>query len=62
MRAMHLPPPDPYESLDLGPNGDERLPAPIVVYAGGPPSAQVERAADAILDARPGALIVVVRD
>jgi hypothetical protein len=57
---MQLPPPDPYESLDLGPKREDRLPAPIVVYAGGHPDRGVERTADAILDARPGALIVLV--
>jgi hypothetical protein len=57
---MHLPPPDPYESLGPAPRGEERLPAPIVVFAGGPPSPEVERTSDAILAARPGALIVVV--
>jgi hypothetical protein len=57
---MQLPPPDPYESLDSGPDSAGRLPAPIVVYAGGQPDPRVERTADAILEARPGALIVVV--
>ena len=57
---MQLPPPDPYESLELGPTSGDRLAAPIVVYAGGQPDPHVERAAEAIIDARPGALIVVV--
>jgi hypothetical protein len=59
---MHadLPPPDPNESLDPTPTMD-RLPAPIAIYLTGPPSPQVERLSDAILDARPGALIVVHR-
>ena len=58
---MHLPPPDPNESIDPAPRGDDRLPAPIVVFAGGQPSPLVERTSEAILSARPGALIVVVR-
>jgi hypothetical protein len=57
---MQLPPPDPYESLDSGPDSPAGLPAPIVVYAGGRPDPRVERTAESILDARPGALIVVV--
>ena len=53
-----LPPPDPYESLELEPSGVP-LPAPIALFLGGSPSARAERLSDAILDARPGALIVV---
>lgn len=55
-----LPPPDPYESLEGAPTDGLRL-APTVVFVSGRPSAQVERLSDAILDARPGALIVVAR-
>jgi hypothetical protein len=58
--AHELPPPDPYESLGAAPEGVELL-APAVVYLGGKPSRQAERIADAILAARPGALIVVER-
>jgi hypothetical protein len=54
-----LPPPDPYESLGAAPEGVQ-LGAPAVVYIGGPPSAETERMANAILAARPGALVVVV--
>jgi hypothetical protein len=57
-----LPPPDPYESLELEPAGAARLQAPTAVFLGGPPSPEVDRLSDAILDARPGALIVVVRN
>jgi len=53
-----LPPRDPNESLDL-PAGDTPLRAPTVVFAMGPPSPQVDRASDAILDLRPGLLVVV---
>ena len=56
----NLPPPDPYESLGVAPEGVE-LPAPAVVYLGGRPSTRTERLAEAILAARPGALIVVVQ-
>jgi hypothetical protein len=55
-----LPPPDPYESMGAAPEGAELL-APAVVYIGGPPTPQTERMANAILAARPGALVVVVR-
>jgi hypothetical protein len=60
---MHakLPPPDPNESLELSPSGT-RLPGPIAVFLGGPPSPGSERLSDAILERRPGALIVVARD
>jgi hypothetical protein len=55
-----LPPPDPFESIDTTPSGT-RLPAPIAVFLKGSPSPQGERLADAILEARPGALIVVAQ-
>jgi hypothetical protein len=59
--AMHadLPPPDPFESLH-SPTGGARLPAPVAVFVAGTPSPEVERLSEAILEARPGALIVVV--
>jgi hypothetical protein len=57
-----LPPPDPHESLGLTPERDIAISGPTVVYAAGPPSDQVDRLADAILDFRPGALVVLVRD
>jgi hypothetical protein len=53
-----LPPPDPNESLEL-PAGDTPLRAPTVVFAMGPPSPQADRASDAILNLRPGLLVVV---
>jgi hypothetical protein len=55
-----LPQPDPSESLVHAPTGEARLPAPIAVFVAGPPGACVERLADAILEARPGALVVAV--
>jgi hypothetical protein len=36
--------------------------APAAVFAMGPPSPEVDRLAEAILDLRPGALIVVAQD
>src|SRR3954463_307384 len=54
-----LPPPDPYESLELAPTGGQRVPAPTAVFVMGPASPESDRAADGILDLRPGVLIVV---
>jgi hypothetical protein len=56
-----LPPPDPNESLEPNPGGGPFVNGPIAVFAAGPPSAEVDRLADAILDFRPGALIVLVQ-
>ena len=36
--------------------------APAAVFAMGPPSPEADRLAEAILDLRPGALIVVAQD
>jgi hypothetical protein len=55
-----LPPPDPYESPGDMPEGLE-LTAPAVIYLAGAPSPETERLADAIVAARPCALIVVSR-
>jgi hypothetical protein len=55
---MQLPPPDPNEAFEL--EGLE-LSAPAAVFLAGPPSAEERRLADAILDRRPGALVVVAR-
>jgi hypothetical protein len=38
------------------------MPAPVAMFLNGSPSREVDRLADAILAARPGALLVVVRD
>jgi hypothetical protein len=56
-----LPPPDPDESLDLTPERGPEVSGPLAVFAAGAPSGEVDRLADAILDYRPGTLIVVVR-
>jgi hypothetical protein len=55
---MQLPPPDPNEAFE--PQGLE-LNAPAAVFLTGPPSAEEDRLADAILERRPGALVVVAR-
>jgi hypothetical protein len=57
-----LPPPDPYESIGMQPVGETRLSAPTVVFALGAPSPETDRASDAVLDLRPGLLIVVESD
>ena len=57
-----MPPPDPFESPHIPPGADGRLWAPAAVFLKGRPSREVDRLADAILAARPGALLVVVRD
>jgi len=58
----NLPPPDPYESLGMGPSGDNPMTSPAAVFVMGPPSPEVDRISSKILDLRPGALIVVARD
>ena len=55
---MQLPPPDPNETFE--PQGLE-LSSPAAVFLTGPPSAAEDRLADAILERRPGALVVVAR-
>ena len=54
-----LPPPDPHESLDLGPTTGMEMPAPTAVHLAGPPSEESDRFADRILDLRPGLLVVL---
>jgi hypothetical protein len=55
---VHLPPPDPNEAFE--PNGLE-LSEPAAVFLTGPPTPEEDRLAAAILDWRPGALVVVAR-
>jgi hypothetical protein len=50
-----LPPPDPNEYQE--PEGLE-LSEPAVIFLGGPPSPEADRLSSAILDWRPGALVV----
>jgi hypothetical protein len=55
---MQLPPPDPNEAFE--PAGLE-LQEPAAVFLTGPPSPEEDRLAAAILERRPGALVVVAR-
>ena len=57
-----LPAPDPFEPSGLPPDGQARMPAPAAVFLNGRPSPEVDRTVDAILDSRPGALFVFVRE
>jgi hypothetical protein len=54
-----LPPPDPFESLGMSPPDDYRMEAPAAFYVDGAPTPSAKRLANAFLDHRPGALIVV---
>jgi hypothetical protein len=54
-----FPPPDPNESPWVQPGEDTPLRAPTAVFVAGPPSLQADRASDALLDLRPGLLIVI---
>ena len=56
-----LPPQDPNDWNGLSEDGGLDLNGPTAVFAVGPPSAETDRLADAILEFRPGALIVLVR-
>jgi len=42
----------------MGPTGDAHVPAPLAIFLSGEASAQQDRLSDAILDLRPGVLIV----
>ncbi len=57
-----LPPPDPHESLGLTPEGELEISGPTAVFVGGPPTPESDRQADAVLEFRPGVLIVLARD
>ena len=56
-----VPPHDPNEQPYSEPESDMRLDFPMTLFGVGRVSREVERLADAILDARPGLLIVVSR-
>jgi hypothetical protein len=62
LMSAKLPPPDPNESLGMQPDSDTVMPAPTAVFAMGRPSPQADRVSDAILDLRPGLLIVLDSD
>jgi hypothetical protein len=53
-----LPPPDPHESLGHAPDCGTIVPEPMAVYMRGRPAPENDRVTDAILDLRPGLLIV----
>ncbi len=59
--AVRLPPPDPYEPAGTPPDGGIPLPAPAAIFLHGRPSRELDRVSDAILDFRPGMLVVCVR-
>jgi hypothetical protein len=54
--VLSLPPPDPYESQE--PRGLE-LNEPAAIFLTAPPSPEAHRLSSAVLDWRPGALVVV---
>jgi hypothetical protein len=56
--SVQLPPPDPHESYGSRPEG-LALTAPVVVFAGGAPSAYDNLVSDRVLDLRPGLLVIV---
>ena len=58
--ASPLPPHDPNESPYVEPSWEAPLPGPTTVFSRGTPSAEDERVADAILEARPGLLFVIL--
>jgi hypothetical protein len=58
--APRLPPRDPHESPFAEPTGDAPFPYPTTIFSRGVPSPADERIADAILEARPGVLFVVL--
>jgi hypothetical protein len=57
--SFKLPPPDPFESLGMAPPDDDRMEAPAAFYVGGAPRPAAKQLANAFLDHRPGALIVL---
>jgi hypothetical protein len=56
--VVRLPPPDPNEAFEPQ---ELELSASAAVFLAGPPSAEEDRVADAILEWRPGLLVVVAR-
>jgi len=57
--ANRLPPPDPHESYGLPAGEDYPVGAPTAIFVHGPLSPEADRLSDAILDFRPGVLIVL---
>ena len=56
--SNRLPPPDPHESSGAS-SDEEPVYAPTAVYLQGSPSSEADRLSDAILEFRPGLLIVL---
>jgi hypothetical protein len=56
-----VPPQDPNEQPYCEPESGMRLDFPMTLFGSGHGNREIERLADAILDARPGLLIVVAR-
>jgi hypothetical protein len=57
--SFRLPPPDPNERPDLEPVEEAQLPGPTVIFLKPGADAAQEAVADALLDLRPGLLIVI---
>ena len=55
-----LPPPDPNESF-AEPTLQGPIPAATAVFPFGPPTPEIDRLADRVLDLRPGLLVVLAR-
>ncbi len=56
-----IPPHDPHEQPYREPGSDVQLDFPMTLFGAGRVSREIEGLADAIIDARPGLLIVVAR-
>lgn len=56
--GKRLPPPDPHESYGQPPDEEQRVFAPTAVFVQGKPSRETDLLSDALLDFRPGLLIV----
>jgi hypothetical protein len=54
-----LPPPDPNETPWSSATGDLTVPAPTAIFARGAAGPAADRVADALLELRPGLLLVV---
>ena len=57
--TQKFPPPDPHEQAWLGPTDAQALEGPTAVVAFGSTSAEADRIAECVLDARPGLFIVL---
>jgi hypothetical protein len=57
-----LPQPDPHESLGMEPADGAPVAAPTAMFVMGRPGSEADRVSDAVLELRPGVLIVVASD